>query len=159
MKNKTNDKASIRPTKNEKDKKECEGLFIPFTKESLKETFPELRNLDGRFLGLFLYELYTKSNNFLGELERDVEEFIIFAKSEIGDKKCSNNYVSDPLCSYCMYLKYGYDRHYCKKYPQMGETWKGDKDGTPASIKHPASCTSWYWCIRVCPDFKHDMKK
>lgn len=47
----------------------------------LKKLFPELRKLEGRFLHLFLGELW-------GDVTKKIEDFAIWARLELGKKKC-----------------------------------------------------------------------
>lgn len=156
--NEQNGNLKTNETKQDKENTDLE-MVIPFSLESIKNVFPTLRNLDGRFQRLFLGELDRKTRKFLKELNQEVEEWVKFAKEEIGNKICYDEYVGDPLCYYCKNLKQGEFGCYCKKYPHMGKKWKKSKKDTPASLTNPQSFTSFYWCIRVCSDFKYEEDK
>jgi hypothetical protein len=101
--------------------------------KALKEVFPGLRNFEGRFFDMFLAELETR-----------VEDWAIWARLELGKKKCSNIYTTDVLCASCAY----YQDH-CVKYPELGQTWEGIENAT---LQHP-NTEEWYWCIKECPDY------
>lgn len=104
--------------------------------KALKEIFPELRNLEGRFFSLFFEDLNKK-----------VEDWAIWARLELGKKKCSNIY-SEAICENC---KHGL-QPWCDKYPQLGQDYEDPTVQGPSFLKHP-NTGEWYWCIKECPDF------
>lgn len=120
--------------------------------EVMKRTFPELRRLEGRFLGLFLAKAYE-------DLQKKVEDWAIWARLELGKKKCFDTYKA-PICVICE----NFDKNFCKANPKLGQTWESlssefpelgqqEDEGPPATLSHP-NTGEWYWCIKECPDFK-----
>jgi len=113
--------------------------------KALKQIFPELRNFEGRFFGLFVEELQKKT-----------EDWAIWARLELGKKKCSNIYDEHPECELCKHYKNDGFNGWCEKYPQLGQDWeKGvtdPRDQGPSFLRHP-NTSEWYWCIKECPDF------
>ena len=109
--------------------------------EKLKEMFPELRNLEGRFLALFL-------NGIVEKIATEIEDWAIWARLELGKIKCFDKYTREVICVKCMNL----EGDYCKGYPNLGQTWDG-KGNENATLVHP-NTGEWYWCIRECPNFK-----
>jgi len=101
--------------------------------KTLKQTFPELRNLEGRFFRLFLKDLQEK-----------IEDWAIWARLELQGKKCYNTY-RDAICKNCAHFSAGG----CAKYPKLGQIWEGAER---ADLRHP-NTDEWYWCIKECPDF------
>ena len=140
------------------DKDVSRELVIPFSMENLKNAFPELKNLEGRFLHLNFTEWKNKTMKVLEELEEEIKEFIEFASEQLGDKLCYDEYYGDTLCDYCKNLVTSEYPCHCKIYPQMGQKWKGNNKDDPAYLYHPQSFFGWYWCIRICPDFVYNTK-
>jgi len=112
--------------------------------ELLKQVFPELRNLEGRFFNLFLAEIATK-----------VEKWTKEARIELGKRKCYDTYI-EAICQSCR--NYDEQLSSCKVAPNLGQTWEKSSKGTPANLQHP-NTGQWYWCIRECPDYieKHSL--
>lgn len=121
----------------------------------IKKAFPELRNLEGRFLRLFV-----------GELIEKVKEWSSWANKELGERTCDDTFRTTRtkpfLCDKCKYFTIGtngsYDGGYCKMAPKLGQTWKGDDENTPATLTHP-NVGHPYWHIISCPDYKYEKKK
>jgi hypothetical protein len=114
--------------------------------KALKEIFPELRSFEGRFFGLFLEKM-----------AKDVEDWAIWARLELGKRKCANIYTEDVVCVFCKnFSKLGS----CIKSAGLGQALHdikaetGIDEGThePYVLKHP-NTGEWYWCIKECPDF------
>ena len=122
--------------------------------KALKQVFPELRNFEGRFFGLFL-----------AELQKKVEDWAIWARLELGKRKCYNVYRTDTCCAFCKNLELN---DTCKKHPELGQTWNSLSDQefavkfankpAPGVLKHP-NTGEWYWCIKECPDYEADPEK
>jgi len=114
------------------------------------ETFPELRGLGGRFQSLFL-------NNLWEEFSKKIEDWAIWARLELGNKKCDKDFypTSPVICPDCSHFK----NNSCKKYPNLGQTWEGDPKHQPADLSYPNNPgRDWYWWIIECPDFKKSKK-
>jgi len=120
--------------------------------KDIKIAFPVLKNLEGRFFIFFLNELYSDYLRFIKISSRKAKKFAAFARENLGDKKCYNQYKRETLCNKCKY----FTGEYCVQYPDMGQTWKGQGENEPASLRHPQVLGyAWYWCIRECKDFRH----
>jgi len=105
--------------------------------KALKQIFPELRNFEGRFFGLFLRKLST-----------EVEDWAIWARLELGKRKCANIYTTDVICERCK----GFSVDTCGKNPSLGQDFNDLHCHGPSVLKHP-NTGEWYWCIKECPDF------
>jgi len=111
--------------------------------KALKQIFPELRNFEGRFFGLFLEKL-----------KKDVEDWAIWARLQLQTKKCYNIYTENVLCLKCKHFGSSFSAYgeTCEKHPELGQTWGNCPEDTPGDLKHP-NTGEWYWCIKECPDF------
>jgi len=100
----------------------------------LKQAFPQLRNLQGRFFALFLQQL-----------EREVEDWVRWARKELNGRKCFDGPINWSVCELCRH----YEGGSCRKAPSLGQ----DFGFGSAVLKHP-NTDEWYWCFCECPDFE-----
>jgi hypothetical protein len=106
--------------------------------KALKEIFPELRNFEGRFFGLFLEKL-----------AKEVEDWAIWARLELGKRKCTNIYTTEVACLFCKHFPSGIK---CAKNPSLGQSFDELTPTEGIVLRHP-NTGEWYWCIKECPDY------
>jgi len=101
------------------------------TVELIKRAFPQLRNLNG--IDLYLY---------LRNTEHRINQFVEGAEKELNGKKCFDNYA-DAICLQCKWF-------FCNDKDMRGGRCCNVKED---NLILTSGGGEWYFCIKECPNF------